>query len=321
MPTFAVPFSSFASPQAASNLAKALAQPPVNFGPDVAKARVFYGKYNDDRLAEVRRAFAFDVRHESMNGVGVDVVTPRAGIAPRNRDRVLINIHGGAFMWGAGSGAIVEAAPIAVTGRIKVVAVDYRLSPEHNYPAVSQDVTAVYRLLLRSYPARNIGIYGCSAGGMATAQTVAWLQTQNLPRPGAVATMCGSGLPFAGDSMFIDGPLGGGKPLPAATAPTQLAPMPYMAGVSADDPVAYPGTSPRVLARFPPTLLIAGGRDFSASASTTMHRRLVAAGVDAESFVFEGMPHAFFVWPDLPESKEAYAIIASFFDRRLGVAR
>jgi len=316
MPAMVVPFSSYASPQGAEMVAAALAaaQPAA----DIASQRTFYGKYNDDRLEEMRRTFAFDSVRTSMGGVLVDVVTPKAGISTRIEHRVLINVHGCGFMWGSGSGAVVEAAPIAATGRIKVVTVDYRLAPENIYPAASQDVTAVYAALLKTYPSKNIGIYGCSAGGIITAQTVGWIRTHGLPPPGAVGTLCGSGLPFDGDSMFINAPLNGGKPVPANTPTATGIPFPYMARVNPDDFVAFPGKSPEALAHFPPTLLIAGGRDFTASESTTMHRRLAAAGVDTESFIFDGMPHAFFVWPYLPESKEAYAVITRFFDRRLG---
>ena len=49
-----------------------------------------------------------------------------------------------------------------------------------------------------------------------------------------------------------------------------------------------------------------------------MQRRLLAAGADAELVVFDGMWHAFFVFPDLPESQEAYEVITRFFDRHLG---
>ena len=58
-------------------------------------------------------------------------------------------------------------------------------------------------------------------------------------------------------------------------------------------------------------------RDFMASAQTTMQRRLAAAGVPVEGYLFDGMPHAFVVWAELPEAQEAYRLIARFFDRHL----
>ena len=253
-----------------------------------------------------------------MGGVPVDVVMPTQGVSPGNADRVLINVHGGACMWGSGSGALVEAIPIASVGRIKVVAVDYRLAPEHRYPAASEDVAAVYRELLKTYRPENIGLYGCSAGGVIVAQATAWFQTHDLPTPGAIGTFCGTGSGYGGDSVFLGQAATGQTPPPPEAAASIGIPNPYMAGVALNDPEAYPATDPAVLARFPPTLLLAGGRDFAVSALTTMHRRLDAAGVASDLFLFDGMGHAFFVWPALPESQEAYGLIARFFERHLG---
>ncbi|WP_260583064.1 alpha/beta hydrolase [Sphingopyxis sp. PET50] len=88
--------------------------------------------------------------------------------------------------------------------------------------------------------------------------------------------------------------------------------------MQAGDGAAYPLTSEAETKAMPPTLLLAGGRDFAVSALTLAHRRLAAAGVDSELYLFDGLPHAFFVWPDMPESMEAYRLISSFFDRHLG---
>jgi carboxylesterase type B len=102
-----------------------------------------------------------------------------------NRGRVLINLHGGAFLWGAHSGGLVESIPVASVGKLKVISVDYRQGPEATFPAASEDVAAVYTALLKRYEPQNIGIYGCSAGGVLTAQSVAWIAAHGLPRPGA----------------------------------------------------------------------------------------------------------------------------------------
>lgn len=284
---------------------------------DLAKQRAFYGTWNDDRLAEMRRRFRTNVRHDTVGGVGVDSVEPEDGVVPSNAQRVLINVHGGAFMWGAGSGALVEAIPISATMRIRVVTVDYRLAPEHRYPAASQDVTTVYRDLLKRYRPENIGIYGCSAGGIITAQSVAWIAKQGLPRPGAIGTFCGTGASYSGDSPYLAPALAGTAP-PAVPALPATLPVSYMDGVPANDPLAYPLSSDAQVKAMPPTLLLAGGRDFAVSALTLAHRRLAAAGVESELQLFDGLPHAFFMWPDMPESDEAFATIARFFDSHLG---
>jgi monoterpene epsilon-lactone hydrolase len=317
VPPMALPPSTLLSPEARMMMAREQAINPPDFAGDIKAARAFWGRYNDDRLKEVRALFRTDTRREYMDGVPVDVVTPKDGIVPRNAARVLINVHGGAFQWGSGSGALVEAIPIAATMGIKVVTVDYRLAPEHRYPAASQDVTAVYTALLKQYRPENIGLYGCSAGGVISAQTVAWLHKNGLPRPGALGTFCGTGAAFQGDSVYLSEPLTHGKAMPDAP-PTAILANPYMKGVAARDAEAYPLGHDDVMAAFPPVLQLAGSRDFAASILTWQHRRLTALDVHSELQIFDGLGHAFFVWPDMPESMEAYRLIAAFFDRHLG---
>ncbi len=313
---FALPASNQLSPEAKKVLARIAAVKAPDFKGDIAKARAFFQTYNDDRLAEMRRHFRTSEREAVIGGVRVHVVTPQGGVAPRNRGRVLVNVHGGAFMWGSGSGALVEAIPIAATMGVEVVTVDYRLTPENRYPAASEDVTAVYRALLKDHRAGSIGIYGCSAGGIITAQSTAWIRKQGLPRPGAIGTFCGTGAPYSGDSPHLVGPITGTAPMANGPLPDTL-PNAYMTGVPASDTTAYPMTSQQEVAAMPPTLLLAGSRDFAASALTLAHRRLSAAGVSSELQLFDGLAHAFFVWPDMPESMEAYRLIAGFFDTHL----
>lgn len=317
MPAMTLPPSNLLSAAAKRVIVRQQTIRPPDFGPDIAAARAFWGRYNDDRLAEMRRLFRTTERRETIAGVTVDVVRPAGGVSQRNAGRVLINVHGGAFMWGSGSGALVEAIPIAATMGVEVVTVDYRLAPEHRFPAASQDVAAVFTALLKRYRPENIGIYGCSAGGIITAQTVAWLQHEKLPRPGAIGTFCGTGAAYAGDSAYLSNPLAENKPIRTGTLPDTL-PTAYLAGVPAKDYLAYPLASDSVMAAFPPTLQLAGSRDFAASILTMQHRRLAALGVPSELHLFDGLGHAFFVWPDMPESMEAYRLVASFFDRHLG---
>ena len=317
VPAMVLPPSSLLSDEAKSVIVRQQAINPPDFGTDIAAARAYWGRYNDDRLAEMRKHFRTTERRENLGGVVVDRVRPGGAIKARNARRVLINVHGGAFLWGSGSGALVEAIPIAATMGIEVVTVDYRLAPEHRFPAASQDVAAVYAALLKTHRPEDIGIYGCSAGGIITAQTVAWLQRERMPLPAAIGTFCGTGAAYAGDSAYLSDPLTEGKPIRAGALPTTL-PTAYLAGVAASDTLAYPLQSDAVMAAFPPVLQIAGSRDFAASILTAQHRKLTALGVPSELQLFDGLGHAFFVWPDMPESIEAYRLVAAFFDRHLG---
>ncbi len=312
----AIPYSELASPEARALFPKIIAAgskaPPLD-GP-IADSRAFYDRINSDRAARLARLYPVRTRAARIAGVGVDIVTPAAGIAPANRRHVLINLHGGAFLWGAHSGGLVESIPIASLGRIEVVSVDYREGPENTFPAASEDVEAVYRELLKDHAPTAIGIYGCSAGGALTAQAVARFLTDKLPVPGAIGTFCSSLVDLGGDSSYV-GPLLNGQGVPAQRL--SLTALPYFHGVDVKSPLVQPGLSAALLAGFPPTLLITGTRDGAMSSVLHSHALLVRAGVPAELHVWEGMWHSFFSDPEIPESKEAYDTIVRFFARNL----
>jgi len=313
-----IPFSSFASEGAWAAFVKQLAVPPQQgAGEDPQSIRAFNRKADEDRLAIVRRLYKVKVVEASIAGVPAHIVTPAAGVSRRNRGRVLINLHNGGFMWGAGPGGVVEAAPIAAILGVEVIAVDYRMAPEFKFPAASEDVAAVYRELLTTHPPKAIGLFGCSAGGVLAAEAVAWFAVHGLPQPGAIASSCGSGAEFLGDSGYLSPALTGRAPVAPGAKPLLLASLAYFQGVSPEDPLAFPAVSQKILAQFPPTLLLAGSRDFAASSLTVMHRRLRAAGVPAELFIFDGLGHAFLLEPEIPESQEAYGVISRFFDEHL----
>lgn len=315
VPTFALPYSAFASEAARHLFERQRAETPPPLTADIVVQRAYYDRINRDRVERMRRLYPVTIRHDRIGGVAVDRVTPKAGVA--DPGRVLINLHGGAFLWGAGSGGLVEAVPIAALGRIEVITVDYRQGPEHRFPAASEDVAAVYRALLTAYRPAAIGLYGCSAGGVLAAQAVAWFEHETLPRPGAVGTFCGALVDMDGDSARLAAAANGSAP----DSPLGLRALPYLAGTKADDPLVFPGLSRATLARFPPTLLITGTRDFAMSSVIRSNELLSAAGVPTELHVWEGMGHAFFSDPEPPESQAAYATIVRFFDRTLHQSR
>jgi epsilon-lactone hydrolase len=279
-PGATVPYSSFASPEAKAFFPKMLAAgskaPPITA--PIEQSRTFYDRMNSDRAARMERLYPVKIHSETIAGVGTDVVLPAQGVTQENRDRVLVNLHGGAFLWGAHSGGLVESIPIASIGRIKVITVDYRQGPEHTFPAASDDVEAVYRALLKQYKPANIGIYGCSAGGILTGEAVTRIIHDKLPVPGAIGTFCGSLTDIGGDSAYV-APLLNGQGVPAH--PLDFADLPYFKGADPHDP-------------------------------------LVQAGAQTELHVWEGMWHSFFSDPELPESKDAYRVIVRFFEGHLG---
>ncbi len=325
LPPLAVPASAFMSGQARVKLIEHFSHPAAppaaapSGPPDYAAMRADDERNNAPFVARAEVLYPVNIEERVIGGVRTQVVTPRAGIAPENRDRVLINLHGGGFIWGEGNGARAESIPIAGLGRITVITVAYRMAPEARFPAASEDVAAVYRELLKDHRAANIGIYGCSAGGALAAEAVAWFEKEGLPTPGAIGTFCGSAAPLGGDSSHLAQPLVGEQPFPGADS-DPLSGQLYFEGASAKDPLVLPINSPEVLRRFPPTLLIAGSRDFMASSLFATQAALADAGVDAELHVWDGMWHAFFFDPDLPESQQVYRVVVRFFARHLGAS-
>lgn len=316
LPVSSVPLSEFMSTAARAKFIKVFATPepsPPPPGADIGVVREFDERKNAPFVARAKVLYPVNIEPRVIGGVHVQVITPREGVSSKNRHRVLINVHGGGFLWGEGNGARVESIPIAGLGKITVITVAYRMAPEFKFPAASEDVASVYRELLKERDASDIGIYGCSAGGILTAEAIAWFQKVNLPMPGAIGTFCGSAETIDGDSKHV-------APLLVGELPSDGR-SPYLSETSLADPLVFPANSPAVLARFPPTLLIAGSRDPTVSSLFATQAALGKAGVEAELHVWDGMWHAFFFDPDLPESQEVYQAVVKFFDRHLGAHR
>jgi len=267
-------------------------------------------------LERQRVLYSLDMQDVKIAGVHAYVYTPKTGIPDRNKHRVVINLHGGGFSGCWPGCAELESRPVAALAGVKLISVDYREGPDNKFPAASEDVATVYKELLKEYKPGNIAIYGCSAGGMLTAQSVAWFQKHDLPRPGAVGIFCASAGQFGGDAAYTSTPLGEARIMPELSGDGPR--LGYFAGTDPNDPLIAPIHSPDVLRQFPPTLLITGTRAFELSSAVYTHAQLVKLGVDAELHVWEGMFHGFFYNPDVPESQEAYDVMVKFFDRHLG---
>jgi monoterpene epsilon-lactone hydrolase len=264
----------------------------------------------------VKERYPVVITPQEFGGVYTEILTPAGGIAAKNKERVLINLHGGGFLEGSRSISHIESIPITAVAKIKVVSVDYRQAPEYRFPAATQDVVAVYRQLLKIYKPENIGIFGCSAGGLLTAQTMAWLRKEHLPLPGAIGMFCmGASYTGKGDSSIIAHAIEGSSETDFAKY------YEYFEGANPSDPLVYPVLSDQVMAAFPPSLLITGTRDHAMSSVVYTHSRLVELGVKADLHVFEGMGHAFFYNPDLSESREVYDLVSKFFYSHLGLVR
>jgi monoterpene epsilon-lactone hydrolase len=315
IPAQVVPMSSFLSPEAKAYVTQHLKDMQ---DPEILKQDAGVPRFMRGYLARDHELFAVQKKDQEIGGVHVYVYMPKNGVASKNKNRVLINLHGGGFSGCWPGCAELESIPVAALGGIEVVSVDYRQGPDNKFPAASEDVASVYQELLKTYKPTDVGIYGCSAGGMQTAMSVAWFQAHNLPAPGAIGIFCaGAGGVFGGDALYTAMPLGEAR-LASAGAQGGPPPLSYFKGVDMKNPLISPVNSPEVLAKFPPTLIITGTRGFELSAALYTHQQLVKAGVDTELHVWEGLFHGFFYNVDVPESKDALNAIVRFFDRQLG---
>ncbi|MEE9362243.1 MAG: alpha/beta hydrolase [Cellulophaga sp.] len=120
--------------------------------------------------------YPIDITIDTINGVYTEVFIPKEGIKKENQNKVLISLHSGAFQFDSRTASRIESIPIAALSGIKVISIDYRMGPEYQFPAATEDVVAVYKALLEKYEAKNIGIYGTAGGGQLTTQALAWFQ-------------------------------------------------------------------------------------------------------------------------------------------------
>jgi acetyl esterase/lipase len=254
------------------------------------------------------------VEPTTIAGVKAYVLTPKA-VAPANRDRLALHVHGGGYVLYGGLGGTGEGVIMAGLGGIKVISVDYRMPPDFPYPAALDDCMAVWREATRTVKPQNVGLIGTSTGGGLVLAMALRIRDEKGPMPGAVA----AGTPWAdltktGDSYFTnewldnvlvtwDGWLGKAALLYAGGHDLR---EPYLSPIYGD----FTG--------LPPTILTTGTRDLFLSNTVRVHRKLRRAGVEADLNVYEGLSHAGFIDPAAPEGREAFLDIARFFDRHLG---
>jgi epsilon-lactone hydrolase len=309
--TRVVPMPSTISPEAQKWLASFTQKKP---GPEtLAERRARTDAWRAKDSAEARKLYPVNVDEKIIAGVRTDIIAPLTTPAA-NRDRVLINLHGGGF--NSDSGSLIEGIPIANLAKIEVVSVYYRLAPENPFPAAVDDAVTVYKELLKTYKPHDIGIFGTSAGAILTAEVTIRLKQLGLPLPGALGIFSGhADFSQIGDSwqlFTLDGFPGNLQP----TYPDHLPDDAYVGKTNRKDPVLSPIFAD--LHGMPSTLLITSTRDILLSGTTIFQRALLRAGNDAQLVVFEALPHAFWYHFQLPETKEALELMAKFFDDKIG---
>jgi epsilon-lactone hydrolase len=223
-------------------------------------------------------------------------------------ERVYLDIHGGGFIWGGGELCATMATGTAVRMAARVWAVDYRMPPDHPFPAGLDDCLAAYRALLDERPPDRIIVGGASAGGNLAAALILRARDEGLPLPAAAVLMTpGADLTESGDSHQVNlglDPLipGSGRQAFLLYADGQDLSHPYLSPLNGD-----------FTRGFPPAILTTGTRDMLLSDTVLLHRALRRAGVPAELHVTEAAGHGGFMGM-APEDQEILREVRRFAD-------
>jgi acetyl esterase/lipase len=261
-------------------------------------------------LANARR-ITTDYTLEKIDAGGVSAYWVHTG-APRHRDKVIVYLHGGGYIIGGAATNLGIPLRIGPAASTPVLSVEYRLAPEHPFPAALNDTLAVYGWLLgKGYRGSDIALVGDSAGGGLVLAFALAARDKNLPMPAAIAALSpATDLSQASDTRQT---LAGFDPILIGDASERLAI--YAGTHDLKEPLISPVYGD--LRGLPPLLIQAGTRETLLSDSVRLARRAREAGVDVTLDIWEGMWHGWQEHPTVPEALTASNEAAKFLEGRL----
>jgi epsilon-lactone hydrolase len=249
-----------------------------------------------------------DTQRQPVNAGGV----PGEWITVPGADEgVMLYLHGGAYALGSINTTRELAARLAHTTRTRVLVVEYRLAPEHPYPAALEDALTVYRWLLNTADPTRLIVAGDSAGGGLALATLVALRDAGEPLPaGAVCLSPWTDLALTGESIRDKAATD-----PILDADTLAVYARYYAG---DHALTAPLLSPLYadLRGLPPLLIQVGTEEILLNDATRCAVKARAAGVDVTLELWDEMFHAFQMLPFFPETRKAVEHIAAFVAQR-----
>jgi epsilon-lactone hydrolase len=254
-------------------------------------------------VGDATSGFAGGVEQRDIGPCPLYVVTPE-GVADGDR-RVLLDVHGGAWILGGGDLCKMTAISAANAVGARTWSVDYRMPPDHPFPTPLDDCLTAYRMLLEDCRPSEIVVGGTSAGGNLAAALILRARDEGLPLPAAVLFNTGAfDLTGSGDSWRINDGLdnvlsGPVEPCTELYAGTHDRREPYISPLYGD------------LSGFPPSIFLTGTRDRLLSDNVRMHRALRSAGADAELHVWEAAGHGGFLGM-APEDAERFGEMRRF---------
>ncbi len=272
-------------------------------------------------LAERRAAFTpGDRLHPVPDDVLVTEVTaggvPAHWLAAPGADtgRVLLFLHGGGYELGTLRSDGELAARLGRASGMRVLFPEYRLAPEHPFPAAIDDVLAAWRWLRtgQGLSAASLAVAGDSGGGgLAVALLVATRDAREALPAAAVLMSPTVDLTSSGASMTERGDQ---DPISTPAMLGQFA-SDYLAGADPKTPLASPLFAP--LSGLPPLLVQVGTADLLLSDSERLAAAAAQAGVDVTLQVGEGLPHVYPIMLGTPEAAEATEQIGKFLRARV----
>ena len=246
-----------------------------------------------------------EVLERTLGGIGaLRVWTP--ALVP---DRRILFLHGGAYV--AGSAALYGHIlwRFALAAKAEIVAIDYRLAPEHPFPAALDDAVAAWLALLgEGADPRCCAVVGDSAGGGLALALLLRLRDRRLPMPAAAAGLSPwTDLALTGATLrtnAIRDPMLNIDDVPIMAAH-------YLAGADPQNPYASPLYGD--LAGLPPVLIQVGSDELLLDDSVRMAKRLRQARVETELEIWPRMPHVWHAFaPIMPEARRAIERVGAF---------
>jgi monoterpene epsilon-lactone hydrolase len=298
-----------------------IATAPIDLA--IARIRAVYRSWNRDTSVTQMRSdwdAAFGgstaaVTYERVSAGGVD----GEWISPANAplDKAILYFHGGGFRIGSVASHRDLIAQIALAGGCRVLAINYRLAPEHRFPAALDDALAAHGWMLdQGLKPDNIAFAGDSAGGNLVLAAMLALRERGLPLPIAAALMS----PWTDLAATGTSYVSRAEADPIHQRPMILALAKNYLGGQGDpcDPLVSPLYAD--LRGLPPLLIQVGDRETVLDDSVMLTDLARAAGVDVHLEVWGGMIHVFQMFgAELPEARRAIASIAGFLNQHLHI--
>jgi epsilon-lactone hydrolase len=280
------------------------------------RSPVMPGRIPVEDLAAARQAGVdrSKARYPVLSGVAMEKVTcdgvDAVWYRPPNAqpDRVILYVHGGAFMWSSAEGHCGVISRVAAQSRCDTLALDYKVAPFSPFPGQIEEGVALYMWILwAGISPGKIALVGDSCGGGLVLSIISALKREGVPLP-ACATISSAYADLTNRGESIDWVTMD----PCVTREgLEICVDEYLQGHDPADPLASPLLAD--LADFPPLLIQAGSRERLLSDSTRLAAKADAAGVEVKLEIYDGCVHLWHWWvPDAPEAAAAIQSIGEF---------